>query len=208
MAPGAIGKIASGIVLIMVGFTIAISCTSGSWCPAVTLEEALRVLADWMNNRGSLMAGALLFIVGGLLRLYSGVRKTRMVKDSKSWPTVTGKVLFSHLHREKTSIEVAESAWIKADIYEARIAYQYSVFGTKYTSHKVCLSPIRNVDQLEDAKKIIDKYPADSNVTVYYDPTNPSRAILESRDEDIIYAYRQAIALLGFGTFLLITMWL
>jgi hypothetical protein len=146
----------------------------------------------------------LLIIVGGFIRLYSGVRKKEIIKESKNWPTVAGKIVSSSYLRKKTYAEVAGGGWMKEYYYEVFIKYDYSISGTIFTSDNICFDKANIVNSSEEAIKMVEKYPKDGNVTVYYKPGNPNQAILESRDESIINVYIQAIALLGFGIYLLI----
>ncbi|MHA2427350.1 MAG: DUF3592 domain-containing protein [Candidatus Hermodarchaeia archaeon] len=46
VAPQALGRIIAGIGFVVIGLFMTISCTSGSWCPDMPLEEVIEVLGD------------------------------------------------------------------------------------------------------------------------------------------------------------------
>ena len=149
----------------------------------------------------------LLLIGGGFLRLYSAINKSIIIEESKSWPTAAGKVIHSSYHRKKTYVEIADGAWMKEYYYEILIKYAYSISGKIYSSEKICLSKANIVNSSKEAITMVEKYPKSGDITVYYNPTNPSQAILESRYEDNFSAYLQAIALMGFGIYLFSSGW-
>jgi hypothetical protein len=146
----------------------------------------------------------LLLLVGGIISLYSGLKKSRLIKDSKNWPTALGKVVTSNYYRRRTFNEIAPGAWMKEYYYEIWIKYDYSISGKTYTSERICVDKVKSVNSSDEAEDFIEEYPRGGSVTVYYDPTNPRLAILELSEEDNNFTYLFSIAMLVIGVFILI----
>jgi len=107
--------------------------------------------------------GVLAFALRRTLRLM------RLARESKTWPTVVGKVLRSRV-RERS---VLQSGYI------AHVAYRYTVQGVDFESESVSHFPPGEYFTREDAMESITRYVTNEPVTVYYCPTEPSRAVLE-----------------------------
>lgn len=131
--------------------------------------------------------GIILFLVGLFLFpvqfacLNATLKAGRYAKESPSWPTTTGRILTSECEK------------ISPNRYIPKIIYKYYTDGMAWTSSTLAFDHGHadglkinftegTLDQswrdLEDAKEIIDRYPVDNEVTVYYDPEEHSRAVL------------------------------
>ncbi len=60
--------------------------------------------------------------------------------------------------------------------YDLDLSYEYRVAGQKYTGTKYRHSTVKT--QGNWCQAIVERFPADSRRTVYYDPTQPERAVL------------------------------
>lgn len=132
-------------------------------------------------------------MVFGILFEIKSVQFFSKVKDALSWPATEGKVISSIVETyrgyEKTS-------------YTARVVYGYSVNGTKYSSDNVSFETEEHTDYFY-ATQLVSKYPVDKLVTVYYQPDDPSIAVLELSEEP----YVSVVAVLffvGIGLLILI----
>jgi hypothetical protein len=63
--------------------------------------------------------------------------------------------------------------------YYPRVVYSYEVAGQPYSSHRVTFGAIRPSKQAAAAEKALERYPVGSQVTVYYNPAQPSETVLE-----------------------------
>ncbi len=91
--------------------------------------------------------------------------------NSKSWPTTKGMISSSQI-KEEMRLSSTEKE------YEIEINYSYSVNGIEYTSMCYTFSELKYSSENE-AKEEIKKYIQNSDVTVYYDSTDPAKSVLK-----------------------------
>jgi uncharacterized protein DUF3592 len=100
-------------------------------------------------------AGAFLW---GLNTLYAGW-------SSRSWPTADGKIFYS-------------SARTGGRNYRRQLWYEYNVRGTRYVAENYRVGGNRSPFK-DTVKEAAERYPVGHTVKVYYNPSNPSEAVLE-----------------------------
>ncbi len=93
---------------------------------------------------------------------------------SRNWPTVDGKVIDSSV---ESSVEFGSHGTIHTS-YRPLIKYEYAVSGVPCSGDNWAFYTLWSTDK-EWAASIVQKYPAGSRVTVYYDPANPGESVLE-----------------------------
>ena len=108
------------------------------------------------------IAGVVFSLIGISLALYGWIAWGWTTIDSSEWPQVTGKVTKS---------------LVVGDIFDLR--YVFQVDGKEYSSKRIDYAAGRSnwrgsLRSSQSAKK----YPLGKEVTVYYDPSKPSRAVL------------------------------
>jgi hypothetical protein len=86
-----------------------------------------------------------------------------------SWPSVPGKIKTSYLG-------VGSSSGRTPGTY---VSYTFQVEGKTYTSWGI--SPGLRMSSTSIAKAIVKRYPRGADVTVYYNPRNPSHSYLENK---------------------------
>ncbi len=106
----------------------------------------------------------------GIGVLLWGIQDTRSAFKSAAWPYVSGQVITS---------DVSESSDDDGTTYSANIQYTYTVNDREYTGSRVSHGDIGTSDS-RDAAKIVARYPAQKTVSIYYDPADPSQAVLET----------------------------
>jgi hypothetical protein len=116
--------------------------------------------------------------------LYLGVKSLFEANASKSWPTVPGKIISSSVD--------SKSGDKGGTTYHAEVLYEYRAGGQTQSSHDVAFGAYGSSDP-SHARSIVNKYPAGSDITVHYSPSNPSKAVLETGISG------QAFFLPGFG---------
>jgi len=123
----------------------------------------------------SLITGGMIIVVGILI---SDI--PRMVV-SRGWPTTDGTILY-HRFVGRKSAEYNGNHDTNIDVYiiDVYIRYQYSVNGITYTS----LS-LNSIDTPFYPSSYASQYPVGKDVIVYYNPKNPSDAVLEPGFVDI-----------------------
>jgi hypothetical protein len=87
---------------------------------------------------------------------------------SQSWPSVEGTI---------TSAEIVSDGFRRfRERFKAVIAYSYSVDGAPYSSNRIAF---QGYGSLMDEESVVEKYSVGSKHPVFYDPANPSSAVLE-----------------------------
>ena len=109
------------------------------------------------------------------LWLYAFIDIQRKKKRSAHWPTVTGTITESsvaeHVSRDKDdNVEIR---------YVPQIAYGYRVGGREYHAATIKWGFSQLYVDHEGPQKTLAKYPKGSSVPVFYDPADPSNAVLE-----------------------------
>ena len=112
----------------------------------------------------SVIIGCLLFVIGILI---SDLPKMIV---SQGWPTTEGKIISNRTvaHRFK---KYDGTFYTIFDVY---IRYQYKVNGASYSSLSINL-----IDTPSYPHSYASRYPLGKDVMVYYNPKNPSDAVLE-----------------------------
>jgi uncharacterized protein DUF3592 len=93
----------------------------------------------------------------------------RRMATVSQWPSTMGNVMMSTVERRSTSDGYTDYPVVQ---------YSYQVNGQPYQGMK--LAPGPEVGGT-GARKVISKYPAGAQVMVFYDPQNPSDAVLERK---------------------------
>ena len=139
------------------------------------------------------MAGLLVIMPGfSFLMPFFGRKQYLTARESTTWPTTTGEVVYSGVKKQEGS---GESDSIS---YGPAVSFDYEVRGQTYRSHQISSSGfISNADQSRAERKA-NEYPVGSQVTVYYDPDDPEFGVLEPGDT------RGPAMMIGFGLLLLI----
>lgn len=123
---------------------------------------------------------ACVFIFFGGLFLYGGVRNLWIGNASKSWPTVPGKVVSSIVDsRQRHERSSKHRSSRDVTNYYAQVVYEYTVNGKTRSSNDIAFGGYSLSKDPSQASGIVDKYPAGSQVVVYYSPAHPSMAVLE-----------------------------
>lgn len=109
----------------------------------------------------SMVLGLILLLIGGIL--------LSIDLDTKSWPTVEG--------------VVQESRVVRGQGEALSFAYRFTVGDYVYRSGGVTPGQSRGIGDFApdrfDPAKVVQKYPAGTAVTVYYNPADPRDAVLE-----------------------------
>ena len=123
----------------------------------------------------------LMFVTPGLFLLRRVWRDVRAVKASKSWPSVSGRVVHTSCREEVIKGEESETT-----VYVPLIQYEYQVGGQTHRGTRIALSE-ENCASSEQAFELLGAFPAGHPVTVFYDPAKPGDAVLQRRDKANVF---------------------
>lgn len=142
----------------------------------MTREDVLRTVLSTLS----------LFV--GVVGLFGAVYFRRISRRSQKWPTTEGVV---------TASKVAEMPRIRyVPPYQARVSYRYSVGKRRY------ISTALNFDgggyfSRSEAQRVVDRYPVGKQITVYYNPGDPTVAVLEPGGGGDSFTLSAGIGVLG-----------
>ena len=117
-----------------------------------------------------IVIGSILFsvlLVDGILLGIILYTRGKVAKAS-SWPSTMGTVTFSNLEWRRGSKG--------SSVAYPVVQYSYQVMGQMLQGRRVMPGPESGGSW---AHKVVERYPAGAQVMVYYDPNNPSDAVLE-----------------------------
>ncbi len=127
---------------------------------------------------------SVILAVSGLGVLVWGLRRMQQASVAKDWPTAQGTIRSSTVvSREAEPINPQESYDDDAPkpkgqvLYRPEVEYTYTVGGETYTSNTLAWD-VTEVSSRQHAQTQAARYTPKAPVTVYYDPEDPSRALL------------------------------
>ena len=110
-----------------------------------------------------------LFVLIGFAIVWYGISTYLQSQASLSWSTVAGKVT--------TSKVIVQYDGDGDPCHIGDIEYLYVVQNKEYRNNDVVIGPSDCTES--QAKEIVQKYPAKSEVKVFYDPSQPEASALE-----------------------------
>ena len=121
------------------------------------------------NLLGTLIIGFVLIILNIVFLTVIFFMRKKMAAVSQ-WPSTKGTVMTS-------TIEWRSSSDSGSTAYPV-VQYSYQVNGQAYQSYKLAPGPELGGT---GANKVVARYPAGAQVMVFYNPQNPSEAVLERK---------------------------
>jgi hypothetical protein len=149
-------------------------------------------MEDWLNSIpplyaaiciGSVILFFIVFVLAAtilpMLGIFGGIgwflnKKSKEAKAlrvaAQNWASTTGKVITS-----RVEVSGGENTTVSP-----HIVFQYNVYGKDFTSSQIKAGDVHwGSYGSRDSYDMVDKYPVDAEVTVYYDPENPQMSSLE-----------------------------
>jgi len=96
------------------------------------------------------------------------------IKETANWPTVAGRITTAE---EDTVVSRTRRRTVSQRI--AKIEYSYSVGGQKYECDGQRVVPMFHIS--EETDDVLNRYRKGMGVTVYYNPSKPSDALLQNK---------------------------
>ena len=120
-------------------------------------------------------------VLGGVLVLF-GIYFLFAANQSLSWPSVEGRVAWTEVKTEETR-GTSKTRLSTIVEYYVSVQYKYEVEGETYFASRYSLGEGDRASDLYSERSIAEEeatrlFPIESSLTVYYDPDNPSSAIL------------------------------
>jgi Protein of unknown function (DUF3592) len=143
------------------------------------------------------------FVMGfSLFALFTALIGRGIAKQAgatKGWSQTTGRIVSSETEKFRTRSDASGSSSKVAvgpyrTHYRQRITYAYQAGGLDYSSDRVAFGGRTSGTIASIEAGSVKRYPEGSFVTVYYDPANPSQAVLE-RDAQHMWVLWICVAL-------------
>jgi hypothetical protein len=128
----------------------------------------------------------ILFLVVGVLGVVAMLRTLKSAQSESNWRQTPGVVLESRI------LNTSEG-------YLPSIRYEYYFEGDR-RENAMFKSMVSASNSSSPSERVIDRYPAGANVTVYVNPKKPSDSVLEPMHSEVPYYFGAA----GFVLFALI----
>ena len=116
---------------------------------------------------------AIVLIIIGIGLTFIGIYSIVESSKSKRWPSTAGVISKS---------EVKETRWGEVVEYSTDIEYTYTVADKHYLASRITWAP-ENLEGIrkQEADKMVADYPEGKAVEVFYDPKEPTIAVLDGR---------------------------
>jgi hypothetical protein len=125
---------------------------------------------------GFLIGGGVcfLFFVIGIFIMLAGIRNRKKAEESTSWPSVQGRITNAWVETQEHEDEDGS----KTITHFPRWEYEFAVSGMTYTSQNISFGGTRGSNRESEAREGLKQYPLNSEVQVFYNPSNPEEAAL------------------------------
>jgi len=137
---------------------------------AKTLTGARR----WLEHLGALRVFRVVLAAIAATLLCLAFHRCALLFDMRRWETTVGTVKVS-----KVASETVTHGRSRGTMYVPVVRYVYRVEGKDYRSDRIAVGDLRN-GHVTKVKPVVNRYPAGSTVTVFYDPEEPQEALLEA----------------------------
>ncbi len=106
----------------------------------------------------------------GIVLILRYVRGKQKAKQSESWPSVEGKIL-SHDIRMDSGDDYT--------FYLPQVTYTYQIQDQEFTGKRISFGSAPSFKKIFKAEKLLEQFPINSLVTVYYDPEKPQESVIQ-----------------------------
>lgn len=144
-----------------------------------------------MNGIVSILIGVGL-LAAGAYTLYRTYHARTQADESQGWASTLGSITESRL-----GVSTNED---RPDSYFPVVSYTYFAIGQPLTGRRISFGHTGE-NSAAEARETLKGYPVGKEVTVYYDPANPSDAVLERRGGSGITVWIVGVAFLVGGLY-------
>ena len=120
----------------------------------------------------------LMFVAFGVVLIAIGVSSYRKTKITQTWPSTEGSVSATNIRRYNDEGTIR---------FAPEVDYEYQVAGETYKSSEIRPEVFISFLDEDEAKRFLQKYPVGIKPQVFYDPSNPTKAVLEPRAAPVLH---------------------
>ncbi len=143
------------------------------------------------------------FCLLGLAMAGFGIYFIALGNAARSWPRVEGRVISTRIRIDypTAGTQGTRSQRQRLRQFYPSITYSWTVEGQSYTGSRYQLGTTHEkYDERQEAVKAAARFPAGAPIPVYYEPGNPSQAVLDPRTSAGVYVpLPLGLLILGLG---------
>ncbi|MEO8395041.1 MAG: DUF3592 domain-containing protein [Chloroflexota bacterium] len=117
---------------------------------------------------------AIPFLIIAVIFIVGIVRANGKVRASKNWSSTSARILASDVEMRRT-----RSGTGTGTSYYPAVVYEYAVNGQRFQSRRIRFGTEIGYGFRRMAENTVAKYPNGGLVSAFYDPQNPTEAVLE-----------------------------
>ena len=142
-------------------------------------------------GRRCLIAGVIFLVAG--IGAFLGMQMAKSYANRVGqWPSVTGKIVTSEIATVTGRFKYGIRTSLVADI-----EYAYTVNGQDYQGEHLRLLPMLHMKPDGTPQELVARYPLGRSVEVYYDPSNPTAAVLITTPGDDCHKLMHSVSVMG-----------
>jgi hypothetical protein len=128
---------------------------------------------------GVLGGGFIVMVFAGIgaFLIYYSFRSRKKADASQGWPSTNGLVTEARVSHSTSTDADGEAQ----DSYSPQVRYHYSIAGQEYEGSKISFGMQQSFSSRSKAEQALTSFPQGSQVALYYNPANPSEAVLERK---------------------------
>ncbi len=143
------------------------------------------------------LAGVVFFFLSILL-FVNIIRDKQKAQASLSWPSVEGKIMEQRVSRS----EVHDEDGVHIS-YTPEVVFEYTVEGLSFQGQRIAFGSEPSFSSHRKAEAFLAAYPEDRAIMVYYNPEDPSDAVLSQTMRSFIGGIIGGLVLLATSLFLM-----
>jgi hypothetical protein len=117
------------------------------------------------------------FAAAGVFLIYQTIRSRQKAEASQDWPATAGQITEARVSRHTST----DSDGDTSEHYSPIVRFRYQVASQEYEGSKIAFGFQQSFGSHAKAQSALARFPVGAQVSVYYDPSNPSDAVLERK---------------------------
>ena len=119
----------------------------------------------------------LAFAAAGGFLIYQTIQSRKKADASQAWPSTLGQVTEARVSRHTSTDADGDTS----ESFTPLVRYRFQVAGQEYEGKKITFGFQQSFSNQAKAQAALETFPVGRQVSVYYDPNNPSDAVLERK---------------------------
>lgn len=165
------------------------------------IHSIVNDIMGFMTSPSGIFSSAITLVLIGLVYSFVYWIEINADRKSKNWPSVSGKITSSRIEEKTTNSYGSGGHLIDSVSYVPVVKYSYHVAETLYHAERIGNSIYSGITP-KAVERWVKRFPANTTIPVYYNPADPSDAILIPTTNSNIFGFIMGIAISALGVFL------